>query len=190
MSRTSQDGVRSLGRYLYESLGDPWSIFYGRDEGIFTRPCVVVRAIGSVISSGAAHTFDVTQPFVLHVYPEEKPTTHEAQDEMLRVQELILQAFQVGTMTWRRVGRFSDRTGHARRVPLYNYAGIPHAEAGPANPEGWMRVVDFNVNPQQDDQDERHYVLVCNLRATWRKRGERATSGRPVTSVPITREIS
>lgn len=194
MARTAVDAERSLARYLSEVLPD-WDIWTIRTLSNEERPYAVVKPM---MVPQAAHQsvqiIDITQPFIVYMYPEIGKTALGGRDNVYELLETLYQAFFVT---------------NAKRVPMYDYttgapdgSEIPWSEVGPTqqsysavdedgNPAAldYYRVTEYQANQAQDADDERRWSVTLTLRLAWRRHGK-ILSAYPVTGVKITSEIS
>lgn len=179
--RTVTDAHRSLARYVSEILPD-FDVWGLRTEPQEERPYAVVKPVQiPQLRAGSKQIIDVSQPFIVYIYPEIGVSALEGQARKIEIEELFYDAFFVT---------------HSRRVPLYDYSGIPADEPGPemqqvsawlvdgVTPAGydWLLVREYQISSAQDETDERRWSITLTLRLAWRRHGQ-LLSGVPVTSI-------
>lgn len=191
--RWTEDGLRSLKRYVAEALGDEWEVRLADEEGVFSRPFAMVWEAGPAPEEAVGPAAQVTQtqvPFVVHAYPATADAAgdpfgaQEAKGAALAAQETLRRAFAEG------VG-----LGRPFRVPLWDYEGVGWDEPAtvrgatattvPATPPhgDYMRVLDLSLNKVRDDVAEGLWTVVCQLRLGWRRVGGLPSNLRTVTRV-------
>lgn len=160
--RTSRDAIRSLARYMMEAFGGEWEVGFFAEEGTFARPGVMVKSTGPQLSSGSRHTIDIIQPFAVYAYPAEAETVEGTFDNAMEAEEILWRAFNVGL-----------EEGRPRRVPLYDYEGVPIDEGTSLRryPD-FLRVLDASVDRAQAPEDEKKWTVTAELRLGWRRAGE------------------
>lgn len=181
--RTPNDILRSLGIYLWSSLGDEWEVRFGDLEGDFKRPYLKVES-ASPMSPRVLNTAvaECRQTFSVVAYPIEQVDNELARLEAGRVQELFFQAFAVGTradaLGYPNNSGLPDvtaRRAHPLRIPIWNCEGIPLDQPVPddaRDPRDFARVdqdPSFNVleGAARDDEAETLYTVVGEVRLTW-----------------------
>ena len=68
--RTPEDAVRSLARYVYEALGEPWESRLPDDDATYQRPLALTWTTAADISAGTINSPESIQPFQVVCYPE------------------------------------------------------------------------------------------------------------------------
>lgn len=166
--RTKEDALRSLARYISESLGEAWEVGLFADQGTFERPGVAVRTAGPMLVGGSRHTLDNTLPVAVYAYPEEGGSVEAGYVNAMATEESLWQAFNVGIAE-----------GHPWRIPLYDYEGVPITEGSEMRryPD-YLRVVDLSIDSTQAPEDEMKWTVIASLRLTWKRAGELAPGTR------------
>lgn len=175
--RTSIDALRSLKRYVAVALGPDWEVRLQAEEGTFKRPqAIILEPPGGAQVTGSAHSSDLVQTFVVHIFPERGNTVMESLTGAADVEEIIFNAFRSG------VGK-----GRVARMPLYDYEAV-----GPEEPSDARRGTDFaqvlalSVERKQSPSDELNYTVTTEVRLGWRRNAGLPSSGRVATEVRTT----
>jgi hypothetical protein len=175
MSKTLDDALMSLSRYLSECFPD-YELHVAPQEGEFTRPAIVVRIAGdTVFPRGAWHTADIVQPFIIFIYPRTVETAIEAQRQAIRAEHTLQNAV-----------RFGEGRARPHRIPLYDYSDTPLDQPGPLEPEGFLRVDDFNSRREADNEQQTSWRIVSNLRLEWRRIAVQEPLSPLVEALPVT----
>lgn len=95
--RTAEDALRSLKKYLAEGVLPEWEVALAIEEGTFVRPFCRVGFSAPTQYAGPAVHSDAVQAFACHLFPIEQPTAEAALLEALRVEDLLYEAFRVGS---------------------------------------------------------------------------------------------
>jgi hypothetical protein len=184
--RTSTDALRSLKKYVAESLGDAWEVRLVGEEGAFRRPfCRVGTTTPGADAAIGARLIEKKQTFNLMAYPVERNKPEDARLEAEAVRDLMSLAFSQGTHAASMApGRYR---AHPRRVPLYDYDGIAldePADEDTHNDRDHMRVTgDPNFTPVADPEDDLLWVITGTVTLWWTK------SVVPAYSPPLVEEV-
>jgi hypothetical protein len=179
--RTPTDAMRSMTRYLYQSLGEEWEVRFTDEEGVFERPFLALTSLPARRTAHGAFHGEMARTFSVVAYPIEKPTPDEAKVEAERVVELLHKAFGVGTHapSFGRTNTYGPtqtiRRGHPWRVPLYDYSNVTLEEAateGDRDPRDFMRVEEpptFGAleGRARTDEEETLWVVTGEIRVKW-----------------------
>jgi hypothetical protein len=160
--RAPLDALRSLKKYAADLLGGTWEVRLWGDRGEYKEPFAVVMRAGDALFSGSAVYADVTQAMAIHCYPQRPDDVDHAIIAAGEVEDALVAGFQLEG-----VG-----LGRPRRVPLYDFAGVPLEQSSSARYDhDFMRVVDFSTSLVPDPLDARLIRVVADLRCTWRRGG-------------------
>jgi hypothetical protein len=168
--RELDDARRSLGRYMWLAFPD-YDVFIHRDEQVFDRPGIVIRTVGDMLfpPGGGWAMIDVTQPFAVYLYPQPQDSIKQSEAHATLEKQKLAKAFSHGL-------QYPDNTtiGGHRRVPLWDYEGVPIDAALPperVDDVEYMRTLDMSITQLQEGDDDRLWTLVANVRLTWRQHG-------------------
>lgn len=155
--RTENDAIRSVKRYLAEALGDEWEIRLWTDEGSFRPPLARVSESSPSVYTSHRVATDVVMALQVHCYAVPAPSTSAAMLAARDVKQLLVRAFELGVgLAW------------PRRIPLYDYDGVPETAGSNArNTYDFLRVRDLSINTVQDGNDPNVVVVVADLRIAW-----------------------
>ena len=190
--RTTEDCLRSLARYVAETMGEDWEVRFAEESGTFTRPFAMVWDAGpEAVTVLTPALSEVSAPFEIHLYPEVEAEPMNSKIRAMRAGDRLLRGFTVG------VG-----LGRPMRMPIYDYEEVPMDEAGFERGHSqvgtggrsvhgdYARVAGLQVGRTADENDERLWTVTCSLRLGWRRSGRLPSSARTVTAVKLEREIS
>lgn len=159
--RKPWDARRSLQRYVAEVLGPGWTVALEADRGEFAYPFARVQAVGDLIPIGPALYADVSQPMSIQCYPEPALTATESQAAAAAVLDRLERSVSAG------FGK-----GRPRRIPLYDFDGVPlHETSYARDPRDFLQVVDFSARTLPDPEEARNVAVVADVRVRWRRPG-------------------
>lgn len=203
--RTGLDALRSIHRYVWKALEDdvppmwmdeprPWEIRLWGTEGTFGFPFARVAAITPMTATGAGVRREVTRTFACHLYPVPLGDPEASLMEVERVEEILVVAFETGFTYVDRPDPDDENTWvevHTapRRIPLYDYEGVPLD--GPASvsyrraESDWLRALACPINRLTDPEDDRYWLVTCEPRVTWARRGRVPKDGPIVQDVNL-----
>lgn len=184
MNFSLDDRVRSLRRFLMETLGaPPWTVRVQRevvqDE---ERPVALVEPT-SAIGPGAlpARTsipqgdVDQAQTVTISLYPSfvddagAPVSPAESARRAREVATLIERALFSGLVL-----DDGERWSYPFRVPVFDFEATPiegRGRRGPTERYGWMSVDESPVRPIQDPVDPLRWAVVADLRCSWQQGG-------------------
>lgn len=155
--RTTVDALRSVKRYTAEVLGELWEVRLWSEQGTFRFPFARVAKTGPTSYASRRVATDVLQAMQIHCYPPPATTVELALEQASALQELLVEGFETGVLL-----------GRPRRIPLYDYDGVPAGGGSMArHPSDHLRVEDFSVNYLPDAQDQTRVAVVADLRVGW-----------------------
>lgn len=166
-------------------------LWYDRGEIPADRPHARVERVGANTAAGPAMWTDHTQPFSIECYPMPGDTVDESKARAAAVEAVLLRAFKGA----------GYGLGRPRRVPLWDFDGVPVTETSSVrNASDYMRVVDCSTRELPDPQEPRRIAVIADVRLSWDRTidlGELSDrSGNPVRGarlvevVDLTTEVS
>ena len=200
--RGSTDALRSLKKYIAGTLGPEWEVRLSADDdgAAFHRPFVRVRSTtpGTGMGFGPS-AVENRQSYSVMAYPERGASAEEARLRAAQVEDRLFAAFNVGTYApaqSRRTSSLTHRRAHPRRIPLWDYDGIPmtmtieQAEAADGVARrarnDFMQVVsDPTLAVMTDPSDHLSITVVCDVRLSWMRSTHVPYDGQVVTDVPF-----
>lgn len=181
--RELEDARRSLSTYLSKEFTE-YDHYLHREDGAFERPAVVVKKVGDLLSpdTGGWAMIDLTQPFAVYVYPLPAADVEQAETNKVQVEQRLWSVFKRGI----RLEASGERLGAWNRVPLWDFADLTLNQALPMDREvdGYMRATSVTISSSQEEQDNRLWTIVLNVRLSWRQTGPERDPG-PLISEPI-----
>lgn len=162
---------------------EDWDVRGFHDAGEFEYPLAVVKTVGATATRGTSRELELTQPFVIYLYPTppERATANptEARLAAERVRDLAILAFR---------GR--EQGAHPSRIPLYDYDGL-ESEHGSSQrePHDYLSVADFSAEVAEEPGDPLLKVVVCDLRLSWYRGVEPPRGARTVDEVRLTIDV-
>lgn len=155
--RTENDAIRSVKKYLAEALGQEWEVRLWTDEGSFAPPIARIATTTAASYDSRRVFTDIVQALQIHCYLAPARSTSAALIAARSVAQQLVTAIELGVgLAW------------PRRIPLYDYDGVPEDEGSDArNTYDFLRVLDFSVNSVQDNDDPNVVIVVADLRVAW-----------------------
>jgi hypothetical protein len=135
------------------------------EPGEFRFPFAIVAAPGDAAAAGGtSRVADVVMAATVQCYPPPAGSPAQALLDAGEVEEVLWAAFRAGR----------SPGGHALRVPLWDFEGVPlDATSGLRWPHDYMRVLDLSIGQLPDPEDARRVRAYAEVRLGWR-RGTRA----------------
>jgi hypothetical protein len=168
---TAADAHRSMAKYVALALGDPWEVRLAVMEGDWIRPLarVTPSTAISTVPIGAHHV-EWRLSFAIVAFPALTLDAESGAVEAAGVADSLVRAFAgPGAHT----PAYSARSGrgHPRRVPLWNFTGVPLTQAAPESardPRDFARLLEGpNVQTAPDPNDDAAFVVTCDVRLSW-----------------------
>lgn len=175
-----RDITRSLHYLIVQFLKEyskDYDIRIAIEEDAWERPAAVVQTAGpAVLSNRGKRIAETVRPYSIYVYPAKSETPKLAELEAQRVEGILARVFQVG-----------GHRSRPRRIPIYDWSEVEDTEGLPseAEPIGFMKVTDANVDHKPDPDDETLQTVWATIRVNWRGTGEPLPGGPTLESVTI-----